>query len=106
MAQSDALIADYSSVYLHYLLLNRPIGFALSDIKEYGDTRGFVFENPLDYIPGKKLYSKEDLLKFLDDIACGKDRYAEERERVCNLVHQYQDGKNCERLLKIAGIIK
>ena len=106
LSLSDALITDYSSVYFNYLLLNRPIGFDLSDIKEYSDSRGFVFENPLDYMPGEKLYSKEDLFKFLDDIAVGKNNYVEERKRVCNLVHQYQDGKNCERLLKIAGITK
>lgn len=106
MAQSDALIADYSSVYLHYLLLNRPIGFTLGDIDEYRDMRGFVFENPLDYMPGEKLYSKDNLFEFLDNVARGKDGYAEERKRVCNLVHQYQDGKNSERILKIAGISK
>lgn len=106
MAQSDALLADYSSVYLEYLLLNRPIGFTLEDIDEYKDTRGFVFENPLDYMPGEKLYSKSELFQFLDDIAECRDTYTEERERVCNLVHQYKDGRNCERIISIAGMKK
>ena len=106
MAQSDALLTDYSSVYLEYLLMNRPIGFTLEDIDEYKDTRGFVFENPLDYMPGEKLYSKEDLYQFLNDIATAKDTYKDDRERVCNIVHQYQDGRSCERILKIAGIEK
>lgn len=106
MAQADALLADYSSVYLEYLLLNRPIGFTLNDIDDYKETRGFVFENPLDYMPGEKLYCKSDLLHFLEDIAEEKDIYSNERQRVCNIVHQYKDGKNCERLLKIAGIEK
>lgn len=106
MAKSDALLADYSSVYLEYLLLNRPIGFTLEDIDEYKDTRGFVFENPLDYMPGEKLYSKYDLYRYLDEISAGKDSYKDERERVCDIVHQYKDGKSCERVLKIAGIEK
>ena len=106
MAQSDALLADYSSVYLEYLLLNRPIGFTLEDIDEYKDTRGFVFENPLDYMPGEKLYSKADLYQFLNDLATAKDTYKDDRKRVCNLVHQYKDGRSCERILRIAGIKK
>ncbi len=104
LAESDALIADYSSVYLHYLLLDRPIGFALGDIDEYRNTRGFVFDNPLDYMPGEKLYSKSELYSFMDKIVQGIDDYAKERQRVCNKIHMYNDGKNCERVLKIAGI--
>ncbi len=106
MARSNALLADYSSVYLEYLLLSRPIGFTLSDINEYKNTRGFVFENPLDYMPGEKLYSKNDLFKFFDNVANGVDDYSKERKRVCDLVHKYQDGKNCARVLEIAGITK
>lgn len=106
MAQSDALLTDYSSVYLEYLLLNRPIGFTLNDIDEYKNARGFVFENPLDFMPGEKIYSKKNLFDFLDNISNGVDGYSEERKRVCDLVHKYKDGKNCARVLEIAGITK
>lgn len=106
LAQSDALLTDYSSVYLEYLLMNRPIGFTLNDIDDYKDTRGFVFENPLNYMPGEKIYNKSDLFQYLEDIAECRDPYADERVRVCNLVHQYKDGRSCERILSIAGIKK
>ena len=42
---SDALISDYSSVAIDYLLLNRPIGFTLDDYDAYTESRGWVFED-------------------------------------------------------------
>ena len=54
LRNADGLITDYSSVYFDYMLLDRPIAFAIDDIKEYGDKRGFIFETPEDYMP---LYS-------------------------------------------------
>ena len=104
LSRSDALLADYSSVYLEYLVLNRPIGFTLSDIDEYTNKRGFLFENPLDYMPGKKIYSEKELYEFIEDIAGGVDEYEAEREKVNDLANYYRDGRNCERVLKIAGI--
>ena len=104
LSQSNALITDYSSVYLEYLLLNRPIGFALGDIEEYQNKRGFVFDKPLEYMPGMKMYNKDDLFAFFDKIAFEIDEYRCERERVNNLVNYYKDGNNCERILRISGI--
>lgn len=104
MSQSDALISDYSGLFLDYLVLDRPICFVLDDYKDYQNTRGFVFDNPLDYMPGHKAYVKDDLFAFLDDVAGGKDRHSEERKNVNALVNAYSDGKNCERVIKIAGI--
>lgn len=106
LSQSDALITDYSSVCLEYLLLNRPIGFTLNDMEEYNEKRGFVFDNPLDFMPGEKMYSKKDLIRFLENISNDIDEYTTERKRVNNLVNKYQDDKNCQRLLEIAGIVK
>jgi len=104
MAQSDALISDYSGVFLDYLVLNRPICYVLDDYEDYKNTRGFVFENPLEYMPGQKAYVKEDLFTFIDDVANGVDPYFEERKNVNVRVNKYSDGKNCERVIKIAGI--
>ena len=104
MSQSDALISDYSGVFLDYLVLNRPICYVLDDYEDYKTTRGFVFDNPLDYMPGHKAYKQEDIYAFIDDVANGVDDYKQERMMVNAKVNKYSDGKNCERILNIAGI--
>lgn len=104
LSQTDALISDYSSVYLNYLMLNRPICFAIPDFEEYQKTRGFVFDNPLDYMPGIHARSKEDVYRFIKDVATGIDYYSDSRVMVSKLINKYQDGKNCKRLLEYAGI--
>ena len=61
----DILLTDFSSIYIDYLLLNRPIGFVVDDFSEYSNSRGFVFDNPEDYMPGKKITSFKELQTFL-----------------------------------------
>lgn len=104
LGRSNALIADYSSVYLEYLLLNRPIGFALADYEDYKSTRGFVLEDQIEYMPGKKIYNKDELYEYIDEVVCGIDPFKSERKEMQELFHHYKDGHNCERILKIAGI--
>src|SRR5699024_7741099 len=65
LAQCDALITDYSSVYFDYLLLNRQIGFIIDDIEDYNKKNGFVFENPLDYMPGNKIKNLDQIFNFI-----------------------------------------
>lgn len=92
----DALLTDYSSVYYDYLLLDKPIGFVIDDFDEYGSHRGYAFENPLDYMPGEKIYSLEQLIWFFDELG-KQDNYADERKRVNDLVNYYKDNNNCKR---------
>ena len=66
---ADALITDYSSVAVDYMLLDRPIGFTLDDYEEYKRLRGFVFDNVLDYMPGYHIYTLSQLIIMLQDIA-------------------------------------
>lgn len=96
---SDGLISDYSSVAIDYLLLDHPIAFALDDFEQYKNSRGFVFENPLDYMPGHHLYTFEDMKQFLQDVAEGKDTYAKVRHKLMPEVHNPCDNY-CERIWK------
>ena len=82
LSLTDALITDYSSVAFDYLLVDKPIGFTLDDYSEYKDKRGFIFENPLEYMPGHHLYSINDMISFLDDVSKHKDIYKEKRDYV------------------------
>ena len=101
LGKMDALITDYSSVYFDFLLLNRPIAFAIDDIEEYRANRGLTFSNPYEVMPGKKMYTYEDLICFFKEMAEGKDNYEKERKVVRKLVNYYQDAESCSRCAKI-----
>ncbi len=100
---SDALLSDYSSVSIDYLLLDKPLGFTLDDYEQYTESRGWVFENPLDYMPGAHIYNEEDMLSFLSDVRENRDMYREERARVRSLAHNPCDNY-CKRVLDFLGI--
>lgn len=96
---SDALITDYSSIAIDYLLLDKPIGFALADFDEYLKTRGFVFKDPLKYMPGYHIYNKEEIKVMLIDIAANIDKHKNSREVIMDEVHNKCDNY-CERIKK------
>lgn len=104
LKDTDALITDYSSVFFDYLLIDKPLAFTLDDFQSYGENRGFVFDNPLDYMPGMKLYSRDDFNKFLDCCLSETDDYSEQRKDINEKVNYYKDGNNCERIIKFVGI--
>lgn len=104
IALTDALISDYSSVAVDYLIVDRPIAFTLDDYEEYKNTRGFVFDDPRVYMPGHHLYSFEDLTNFLKDISTGKDEYREERQRMKSYAICQTDDY-CKMLLDKFGIL-
>lgn len=101
MAASDALITDFSSAYIDYLLCNKPIAFDISGIENF--TQGFAVETPERYMPGNKIANLKQLMKFVKNIAENYDEYKTERRNMLNLMHTYQDGQSCERILKYYG---
>ena len=100
---TDALISDYSSVAVDYLIVNRPMAFTLDDFEEYRRERGFVFEDPRVYMPGHHLYSFQDLEGFLTDVAVGKDDYQSSRDQMYGEAICYSDNY-CKSVLDKFGI--
>lgn len=103
MAQCDGLITDYSSVYYNYLLLDRPIGFTEDDIQQYGSNRGFSMD-PHKFRPGIKIHTKEDILRFAQNVLEGKDDYANERRKLAAVVNIPIKGAYTKRLLDFMGV--
>lgn len=95
----DAMLTDFSSIYFDYLLLDRPIGFLIKDNGDYD--RGFLVERPLDYMPGDKIETFDDLAKFLHGMSLGTDPYQSEREKLNRLFNgEFSNGKNCEAFVE------
>ncbi|MGN0497183.1 MAG: CDP-glycerol glycerophosphotransferase family protein [Lachnospiraceae bacterium] len=103
---ADALISDYSSAAIDYLILNRPLAFTLDDVEEYSSNRGFVFDNIRDWLPGKEIFSVDDFLCFVEEIGKGIDSSREKRENIRNILHQFDDDKNSKRVLDVLEIEK
>ncbi|WP_059041712.1 CDP-glycerol glycerophosphotransferase family protein [Paenibacillus rubinfantis] len=98
LSAADMLITDYSSVYIDYLLLNRPIVFLPTDLEEYKGNRGLLFE-PYDFwTPGPKVYTQKELQGTIYNLISGQDSYSDKRQTILNLCHTYQDNKASKRI--------
>ena len=90
LGTTSALITDYSSVFLDYYLLNRPVAFTINDYEEYKEKRGFVFEDVKSLMVGSVIRNSKDLLEFLESVMKSEDRYIEERTKVNDKVNAIQ----------------
>ena len=103
MSNVDALITDYSSLYYDFLLTKKPIGMAISDIKEYSKHNQLIFDIdsfetnlPADYI-----YNFDDLLKFIENVSKGNDVSYQKRMEKMKLYHKYFDDKSADRVIAL-----
>ena len=101
---ADALISDYSSAAVDYLLLNRPIAFTLDDVDEYESSRGFVFDNIKEWLPGTEIYNEGEFCEFIQNVAEGFDVSAEKRNKIRDKMYRYFDDKNCERIVNYLNL--
>lgn len=97
----DILITDYSSIYFDFLLLDRPIIFITTDLKEYKKKRGFILEPFEFWTPGPKVKNFDKLLKELEKTIKNPNYYQEERKLINDLVNYYKDNKSTERVYKL-----
>lgn len=101
LKDTDALITDYSSVYYDYLLTQKPIALAIPDIAEFRKTYDLISNNYEKDIKGYHLYSFNDLLAFVDDIAKGKNKCRDDLKIALKRYHKYIDGKSSSRVVDI-----
>lgn len=97
MGDIDAVITDYSSIYIDYLLTDKAIAFIPYDLSEYIKIRGFLY-NYDSITPGHKINSVKDFITFLTDLSNDNDIYRLERKNIKNLFHFYTDNNSCERI--------
>ncbi len=84
----DVLLTDFSSIYIDFLLLNKPVGFVFSDYEEFNSTRGFIFENPQKYMAGEVMTEIDQLEHFLNEVIVhDNDEFANKRKRIKDLFH-------------------
>ncbi len=101
LADSDALISDYSTAAVEYMHMDKPIAFVLEDLENYV---GLLSESTTELMVGTKIYKLDDMFAFIEDVNNGIDKYKTERNCLFNRTHKYHDGYSCERLAKHMGL--
>jgi CDP-glycerol glycerophosphotransferase (TagB/SpsB family) len=99
LALSDALITDISSVYIDYLLVNRPIIFSFPDIDAYAKSRTVLLQPLRDWLAGPVVADLHGLFAEMERVAAGTDEHADRRRMLTDRIHRYQDGRSTDRLL-------
>lgn len=104
LSQTDILITDISSVYIDYLLLEKPILFCFPDIDNYQGTRKIYFDNLPEYLPGPLVYSYEKLIEEINQLIIGNDNYVRTRLKLLDFYHENKKPSFTKMLLKELGI--
>lgn len=106
LGHADALISDYSSAAIDYLVLDCPIAFTIDDYEEYAESRGFHWQDIRNWLPGKEIFTFDDFLEFVREIASGQDVSCQKRRELRKQFHKFADDKSCARVLEALGINK
>lgn len=102
LPRADALVTDYSSIYLEYLLLDRPVVFYPYDLDRYRDRRGLYYDYDA-VTPGPRADEFDALHAALDRTLDGVDDYGAARERVRERFFDARDGG---RSAAVAALIR
>lgn len=100
LSRADALVTDYSSVYLEYLLLDRPVVFYPYDLARYRERRGLYYDYDA-VTPGPHATDLDELCAALDGVLGGDDEYGTERARVRDRFFDAQDGERSAAVVRL-----
>lgn len=101
LAQTDALITDYSSVYFDYLLTDRPIALTIADREEYFTRFTLAFPDYKEAVKGFYIETFSQLSSFLAEIAEGVDSTREERMLAKEKYHTKDAGNSAKAIVDL-----
>ncbi|MFA9371496.1 MAG: CDP-glycerol glycerophosphotransferase family protein [Labilibaculum antarcticum] len=93
----DILVTDYSSIWIDYLLLDRPIIFVPYDLEEYKKTKGLFLEFEKN-TPGFKANNYKEFENQIEIYLNKPQEHADWRKDIRDMYHTYQDGKSSQRI--------
>jgi CDP-glycerol glycerophosphotransferase len=94
----DLMVTDYSSIYMDFILQDKPVIFFAYDYKKYLEKdRDIQFE--YDWItPGPKCYSQSELQHEIIQCLNGVDAFGEKRREIAQIAFEYHDGNASKRI--------
>lgn len=105
LRNTHILVTDYSSIWIDFLLTNRPTILFQYDSEDYMRSRSFLFDTKL-ISPSLKVYDFPSLLNALADVSFisnnnkGLLGSAEKNTFLRNVFHKFQDGRNGIRTIE------
>lgn len=93
----DILVSDFSSIFIDFMVLRRPVLFYIPDLAEYASTRGFKME--LQELPGPYSDSLDEIGEHINHIETVMQTYCEIYEKLYHKLCSYEDGKAAARVV-------
>ncbi|MBP5634418.1 CDP-glycerol glycerophosphotransferase family protein [Candidatus Saccharibacteria bacterium] len=101
LKDTDALITDYSSIYYDYLLLKKPIGLSIPDLKEYTASYELAEDDFKGFMKGEYIETFDDLIRFVSDVAKGKKMFGKDMVWAMKRYNKYLDGNSSKRIVDL-----
>ena len=92
LGKMDFLLTDYSSVFVDYDILGRPMGFTINDLESYKQSRGFFVDDVESFLPGVIISDYTAMIHFIDN-------YKEMQKETGDTFNKYKDFNSAQRLL-------
>ena len=105
LAAADGLVTDASSVWIDFLLLDKPMIFAFPDLEKYRADRGLNLEPYEDWAPGPVVAEVNEVIDNMKRVMRGEDIYAERRRRALRRFHRFSNDGSTARLLDLLDLL-
>jgi CDP-glycerol glycerophosphotransferase (TagB/SpsB family) len=104
LSQADLLVTDVSSVYVDFLITQRPQILYFPDMRRYEETRGLLLSPLKDFAPGPIAQTFSELQACLDLWMLNEDSWRERRRQLRDLMVPASPRSAAESLLVALGM--
>ena len=97
LKHTDILVTDYSSIYIDFLLLDRPIIFFCHDLEQYKATNGLLFDYN-SVTPGDKAFTQKEFLESINKYIKDPTADSSARIKIQEQFHYFKDANASKRI--------
>lgn len=99
LSMTDILVTDYSSIWVDFLLTDRPIIGYFADSHNYLSERGFIY-NFGETFPGIMTKTEDELIDAIEKQLANPCLPSLKHQQLKQQFHRFKDGLNTERTIK------